>query len=70
MEKNFIMNDRAYFNEPNVDLNDLSLFPADIYERTKGNPNSKVSSECEKNTKSLDDYAKRVAREMITSIKG
>jgi hypothetical protein len=29
------MEGKNYFNEPKVDLNDLSLFPAEIYERTK-----------------------------------
>jgi hypothetical protein len=64
------MERKTYFNEPKADLNDLSLFPVDIYERTKRNPNPKVSSQCEKNTDSLDDYAKRLAHELIIALKG
>lgn len=64
------MEGKTYFNEPKVDLNDLALFPADIYERTKRNPNPKVSTYCQKNNKSLDDYAKCLAQELITTLKG
>jgi hypothetical protein len=64
------MEGKTYFNEPKVDLNNLSLFPADIYERTKRNPNPKVSIQCQKNPNSLDDYAKRLAQELITVLKG
>jgi hypothetical protein len=64
------MEGKTYFNEPKVDLNDLSLFPADIYERTKRNPNPKVSIRCEKNPNSLDDYAKRLAKELVATLKG
>jgi hypothetical protein len=62
------MENENYFNKPTVNLNDLSLFPADIYERTKRNPNPKVSIQCEKNTKSLDDYAKRLAQELVIGL--
>jgi hypothetical protein len=65
----FFMEEKTYFNEPKVNLNDLSLFPADIYERTKRNPNPKFSIQCQKNTNSLDDYAKRLAQELITALK-
>jgi hypothetical protein len=64
------MGKETYFNEPTMDLNDLSLFPVDIYERTKRNPNPKVSIQYQKNPNSLDDYAKRVAKELITALKG
>jgi hypothetical protein len=68
--KEVLMERENYFNEPTVDLNDLSLFPADIYEWTKRNPNPNVSIQCQKNPNSLDDYAKRLAKELITVLKG
>ncbi|MDR1024161.1 MAG: hypothetical protein LBL56_00410 [Treponema sp.] len=64
------MEGKTYFNEPKVDLNNLALFPADIHERTKRNPNPEVSIQCKKNPNSLDDYAKRLAQELITVLKG
>jgi hypothetical protein len=64
------MEETSYFNEPKFDLNDLSLFPPDIYERTKQNPNPKVSTQCDRNAKSLDEYAGRLAQEIIDSLKG
>jgi hypothetical protein len=64
------MENKNYFNEPTVNLNDLSLFPVDIYERTKRNPNSKVSIQCRKNIRSLDDYAKRLAQELVIGLNG
>jgi hypothetical protein len=64
------MEGNSYFNEPKFDLNDLSLFPPDIYERTKQNPNPKIAAQCERNTKSLDEYAGRLAQEIINTLKG
>jgi hypothetical protein len=64
------MEEKTYFNEPKVDLNDPLLFSADIYERTKKNPNSKISIQCQKNTKSLDAYADCLAKELTSGSRG
>ena len=63
------METRSYFNEPKFDPNDLRLFPPDIYERTKSNPNPKVSTQCKKNNQSLDEYAGHLAQEIIDALK-
>jgi hypothetical protein len=67
---NLVMEGNSYFNEPKFDLNDLSLFPPDIYERTKQNSNPRVSTQCVKNTRSLDEYAGLLAKEIIDALKG
>ena len=64
------METQTYFNKPKFDPNDLSLFPPDIYERTKNNPNPMVSTQCKKNNRSLDEYAGRLAQEIIDALKG
>ncbi|GHU75126.1 hypothetical protein FACS189461_0770 [Spirochaetia bacterium] len=64
------MEGKSYFNEPKFDLNDLALFPPDIYERTKQNPNPKVSAEYVRNTNSLDEYADRLAQEIVDALRG
>jgi hypothetical protein len=66
------MKSAAYFNEPKFDLNDSRLFPPEIYERTKNNPNPNpgVSVQCVNNTKSLDEYAGKLAQEIIDALKG
>jgi hypothetical protein len=64
------MEGKTYFNEHKVDLNDLSLFPVDIYERTKRNPNPEASINCKKNIKPVDEYTNRVAQELIAALRG
>jgi hypothetical protein len=60
----------TYFNDLNVDLNDEHLFPSDIYERTKNNPNPAVSSPCVPRNDSLDAYANTLTQEILKSLKG
>jgi hypothetical protein len=60
----------TYFNDLKIDLNDEALFPVDIYERTKTNPNPAVSSPCVRRDDSLDSYASSLAHEMLRSLKG
>jgi hypothetical protein len=58
-----------YFNDLCVDLNDESLFPPDIYERTKVNPNPDMSRPCVNWRGSLDAYADTLAKEMFASLR-
>jgi hypothetical protein len=51
-------------------LNNESLFPADIYERTKNNPNPAIATPCTPNNDSLDDYANTLSKEILASLKG
>jgi hypothetical protein len=60
----------SYFNDLKVDLNDEALFPSDIYERTKNNPNPAVSSPCVQKNDSLDAYARTLTQEILRSLKG
>ena len=56
------------FNELNIDLNDEEYFPADIYERTKSNPNSYLAVPCVPSNRSLDEYAKRLGDEILAAL--
>jgi hypothetical protein len=60
----------TYFNDLKVDLDNERLFPSDIYERTKNNPNPDVSSPCVQRKDSLDAYATTLAQEILKSLKG
>jgi hypothetical protein len=64
------MQSQSYFNDLKVDLNNESLFPVDIYERTKNNPNPEVATPCEPNNGSLDNYANTLSKEILASLKG
>jgi hypothetical protein len=64
------MQTSTYFNDLKVDLNNERLFPSDIYERTKNNPNPAISSPCIQNNDSLDAYAITLTQEILKSIKG
>jgi hypothetical protein len=59
----------AYFNELKIDLNNEQLFPVDIYERTKSNPNPAVSKSCMPREGSLDAYANTLTLEILKSLK-
>jgi hypothetical protein len=59
-----------YFNDLKADLNDEQLFPSDIYERTKNNPNPAISSWCVPRGDSLDAYAANLTQEILKSLKG
>jgi hypothetical protein len=59
-----------YFNELMVDLNDDAFFPAQIHERTRENPNGKVSLPCKRCDDSLDAYASQLMREILPALKG
>jgi hypothetical protein len=64
------MQSPTYFNDLKVDLNNESLFPVDIYERTKNNPNPAVATACTPNNDSLDAYANTLSKEILASLKG
>jgi hypothetical protein len=64
------MQTSTYFNDLKVDLNNERLFPSDIYERTKNNPNPAVSSPCVQSNDSLDAYATTLTQEILASLKG
>ena len=59
----------SYFNELTVDLNDDAFFPSQIHERSKENPNDRVSLPCQKCGDSLDDYAKQLTTKMLAALK-
>lgn len=61
---------QTYFNDLKADLNNESLFPSDIYEHTKSNPNPAVSSPCIQRNDSLDEYADTLTKEILKSLKG
>jgi hypothetical protein len=63
------MQSQTYFNDLKVDLDNESLFPIDIYERTKNNPNPEVAAPCKPNNDSLDDYANTLSKEILASLK-
>lgn len=56
------------FNSLNVDLNDEEYFPADIYERTKNNPNFDLAVPCLPCNDSLDEYASRLGDEILAAL--
>ena len=58
----------ATFNELNVDLNDEITFPASIYNQTLDNPNPAVSVSCRPSQDSLDEYANRLADEILDAL--
>jgi hypothetical protein len=64
-----MMHRSTYFNDLKVDLNNEHLFPSDIYERTKNNPNPAVSSPCVPKNASLDTYATTLTKEILKSLK-
>jgi len=57
------------FNDLSIDLNDEELFPADIYGRTKDNPNYELTVPCFPCNDSLDDYASRLGDEILEALK-
>lgn len=61
---------QTYFNDLKADLNNQRLFPSDIYEQTKNNPNPAVSSPCVQRNDSLDAYASTLTKEILNSLKG
>jgi hypothetical protein len=58
----------TYFNDLKIDLNDEHLFPSDIYERTKNNPNPVVSYPCVQREDSPDAYASTLAQGILKSL--
>jgi hypothetical protein len=62
---------QTYFNDLKVDLNNERLFPSEIYEHTKSNPNPAVSSPCVHMQRgdSLDAYANTLVKEILKSLK-
>lgn len=58
----------SFFNELTFDLNDETLFPADIYEKTRENPNPNASYICKTCNDSLDDYAKQLSAEILSAL--
>jgi len=59
----------SYFNELNVDLNDETFFPSEIYEKTKDNPNPVLSTLCPPNNDSLDEYTSRLTGKVIAALR-
>jgi hypothetical protein len=58
----------ANFNSLNVDLNDKEYFPADIYERTKVNPNYDLAIPYPLCNDSLDEYANQLGDEILAAL--
>jgi hypothetical protein len=58
-----------YFNDLEVDLNNNAYFSPEISERTKENPNLRLSVPCSPSSDSLDEYAENLANEMFGSLK-
>ena len=59
----------TYFNELVVDLNDGAFFSAEIYERTKSNPNPNASHPCYPCNDSLDEYASQLSSKILNYLK-
>ena len=59
----------SYFNELTVNLNDEAFFSSAIHERTRENPNRKVSIPCQQSNGSLDEYASKLTNEMLPALK-
>jgi hypothetical protein len=55
------------FNSLNVDLNDETYFPADIYERSKNYPHN-FAIPCQPCNDSLDEYASRLCDEILAAL--
>jgi len=60
---------RTYFNELKVDLNNPAFFSPHIHERTKENPNSKVSVPCKPHNGSLDEYAGKLTSGILSALR-
>ena len=58
----------AFFNQLNVDLNDKTHYPDDIYEQTLENPNPAVSASSILNQDSLNDYTNQLTDEVLTAL--
>ena len=58
-----------HFNELPVDLNNEAFFSSGIYERTRENPNPKISFPCNENNNSLDEYASQLSLKIISALK-
>jgi len=58
-----------YFNELNVDLNNEEYFPSYIYERTKDNPNPKLTAMCRPCDESLDAYISELFDDIFSALK-
>ena len=58
-----------YFNELAVDLNDERFFSAEIYERTRDNPNPSTSYPCHPCNDSLDEYAKQLSSKILSALR-
>jgi len=64
------LKDRSYFNELTVDLNNEALFPSQIHERTRENPNMNIAMPCRRCDDSLDAYSIQLAREILPTLEG
>jgi hypothetical protein len=60
---------KSYFNDVIVNLNDEAFFSSGIYERTKNNPNPKLSLSCSPCNDSLDEYARDLTGKILTALK-
>lgn len=61
--------ERSYFNDLAVDLNNEAFFSADIYERTKSNPNPGLAGPCIPCNDSLDAYADKLSGEILAALR-
>ena len=59
---------KSYFNELVVDLNDEAFFSAEIYGRTRDNPNPHTSAPCRPCNDSLDEYAEQLSKKIISAL--
>ena len=58
-----------YFNNLNIDLNDVDYFPPEIYERTVSNPNPNLSILDHTWNDSLDEYASQFCDELLLALR-